>query len=103
VHDRTEEHPLGISRRGADRAQFVDPLAQIANPAIHLAQLLLAIDIFGVFRAIALGGRRRQCGDHLAPLDPQMLQLGLEQLQSGRGDIRAGTGSRRSPSAHSAT
>ena len=56
---------------------ITNPLAEVAHAAVDLAELLLAVGVLGVFRAVAFGGRRSQRLHDLAPPWPQPLEFAL--------------------------
>jgi hypothetical protein len=52
-----------------DHDRRVEPLPQEADAAVDLAQLLLAVDVVAVLRAIAVRRRPRDRVDELRPID----------------------------------
>src|SRR6185437_14216969 len=96
-----EEHLGAVAGLAFGHLQRGNPLAEVTYAAIDLGELLLPIDVFGVLRAVAFGRRRGDRLDHLrAHGVPQMVQLGLESLETFAGDDRARAGGGRTPAAH---
>ena len=75
-HPGAEVHPVRIRRPLADHFQVLQALAQEAHAPVDLAQHLLAVDVFGVFRAIAEGGGFADRLGHLGTAHvPEFMQL----------------------------
>src|SRR5690606_29591838 len=69
--------------------------------AVDLAQHLLAIDVFGVLRAIAQGGGlAHRLGDLGSAHVPQFMQLGAQTRFAFRGDQRGTRGTRGAVTTH---
>ena len=65
-----------IRRRLVDHDHAVETLSQEADTAVDFAQLPLAVDVFGVLRAVALRGGLLHRLRHLrAQHAPQVIQL----------------------------
>src|SRR5688500_614629 len=79
LHPGAEENAVRIVLRSVDHHDAVQPLAQEPHAPVDLPQLLLAVDVFGVLRPVALrGGFRDRPGD-LWPLHaPQVVELRAE-------------------------
>src|SRR5690606_35850867 len=76
-----------IGRSGRDHAHLFEPLAEVTHAAVDLAKLLLAIGVFGVLGAVALGCRRRErAHDFRSARAPQFVQLRLEPGMTLRRD-----------------
>src|SRR5690606_25149499 len=99
-----EIHDVRIGRPALGDLQHLQALAQVADPAVDLAQLLLAVGVFGVLAAVALGRGGGQGLDHFRPAPaPELLELGAQALETGAGDDRRGLFSGRSPAGHRAS
>src|SRR3546814_7545692 len=62
--------------------------SDLTEPAVDLAQPLLAIEIVAVLAAVAVAGGPGDDLDHLGPLDGlELLQLGLQPRQPCRRDV----------------
>ena len=61
---------------------------QVTNPPVDPAEFLLAIDVLGVLRPIALGRGGRQGFDDVTPPDPQPGEFLLEPAPAQGGDVR---------------
>ncbi len=100
-HPRAEIDRVRIARRPVDDAKRREPLRQVAHAPVDLAELLLAVDVLGVLRAIAFGrGIGKRAHDLRTAHAPEHVELVLEAaLTVGRDDRgrRRGGGS---PAAH---
>src|SRR5262249_31973361 len=75
-HGSAEPNDGRIAAALIDDDGRVEPLRQEADPPIDLAKALLAVDVLGIFRTIALRSRVGDFLHHARPLDAQkMLQL----------------------------
>ena len=75
-------------RQLIDDANAGQAFAQIAYAAIDLGKLLLAVDVFGVFGAVALCGGLGNGTRHRGPLDaPELVELALEPRGPFRRDV----------------
>jgi hypothetical protein len=74
-----------------DDLRQIEAPGQEADAPVDLAQPPLAIDVVGVFRAVAVAGRPLHDADHLRPLDAQqMIELVVDaRVPAGR-DVVAG-------------
>src|SRR5690606_18892553 len=97
----SEEHRVRVRGHSIDYAQRFQPLAQVAHPPVDLAQLLLAVGVFGVLGAIAFGGSGGQRLHHLgAPDPPQLVEFGLQPRVTPGGDQRGALFCGRPPASH---
>ena len=65
-----------VFRRLIDDSHAVQSLTQKAHAPVDLAQLTFAVDVFGVFRTVALGGGFGDCLRDLRAQDaPQVIQF----------------------------
>src|SRR5690606_20875516 len=78
-HPRPEVHAPALLGRRLDDREAVELLRQVADAAVDLAELLLAVDVLGVLAAIALRRRDRDLlGDPGALHLPEALHLELD-------------------------
>src|SRR5690606_37614181 len=101
LEPRAEVDPGRIRRRPVDDGHAVEALAQVVHAAVDLGELLLAVDVLGVLRAVALRGRLRDGPrDFRAPALPELVELRAEPFRAFPGDeLRAGR-PRRAIAAH---
>src|SRR5690606_5807189 len=79
----------------------IQALAEIAYPPVDLAQPLLAVGVFGVLGAVALGCGLGHGSRHLRPLHlPQVGELILQALVAFRRDVLGSAGSGWTITAH---
>ncbi len=88
-HGRPEEDLAGevvvARRRRIDDLGDVEPLDQVADAPVDLAQALLAVDVVAVLRAIAVAGRPRHRRDEFRPLLlHEVLELAGQAARSRR-------------------
>ena len=69
----SEEDATRLGGVGAHDLEFVQALGQELDAPVDLTQPLLAVDVLGVLRAIALGGGRGDLAGDARPLDAQEL------------------------------
>ena len=81
-HLGPEEHARSVvGLRRVDHDGVLEPLGQEADPAIDLAQPLLAVDVVAVLRPVAVAGGPGHGLDQLRPLDPpQAVELRPEAV-----------------------
>ncbi len=89
-----EIHPVGIPACAAGRGHRIDddhPLetfAQEPDAPVDFMQALLSVGVFGVFRAVALGGGFRDGDGDARPLvEPQPVEFVAQPPGSFRGDV----------------
>ena len=58
------------SARGVDDLRLLHDLGEVGQTAVDLAQAPLAVEVIGIFRAVAERGRPRNDFDDLRPFDP---------------------------------
>src|SRR5690606_10245027 len=69
--------------RAAHHHEPVEALAQVAHAAVDLAQLLLAVDVFGILRAVTLGRGFGHGAGHLRAMDaPEVVELLLQATRA---------------------
>src|SRR6185436_1569683 len=86
--DRAEEDLVAAIDRRIDDDRALEALRQVAHAAIDLAEALLAVDVLGVLRAIALrGGVAHLVHDARALDAPELAELLGELLRAGRRDV----------------
>src|SRR5690606_21331125 len=72
----TEIDPSGIGRGRVHDGHAVEPLAEKADAPVDLRELLLAVDVLGVLRAVALRrGLRDGTRDGRALAAPKLVEL----------------------------
>src|SRR4030067_1108483 len=102
-HPGAEKNTRDVGRRAVHDFQGFEPLAQKAYAPVYLAQLFLAVNVFSVLRAVALGRGLRYRLRHPRPLHaPQMLQLLAQTLRTLRRDVGRAFGGWERVSAHGA-
>src|SRR5690606_19822655 len=90
-----------VRRPALGHLQHLQALAQVTDPAVDLAQLLLAVAVLGILAAVAFGRRRRQGLDHVRPAPaPELLELGAQAFEPRAGDDCRGFFPGRSPAGH---
>src|SRR5690606_23886435 len=98
--DPRAEEDLGLARSplvGLDHREHVEPLREELHAPIDLAELLLAVDVLGVFGAIAFRRRvRHALHDPRALHHPQVIELLPEALVAVARDVVARLGAARS-------
>src|SRR5690606_21825340 len=98
---RAEIDRIGVGGARVHHAQFLQALAEVAHAAVDLAELLLAVGVFGVLRAVALGGRSRERAHDFGPAHPpEVVELGLQARVAARSDQGGRFLGRRAPAGH---
>src|SRR5262249_52307005 len=85
--------PRAVVGRAVDDDHAVETLAQEPHARVDLAQLFLAVDVFGVLGAVALRGSfRNGARDLRTEHPPQVVELVAKALSAGpRYVLRAGS------------
>src|SRR5690606_29117802 len=83
-----EEHAIRLVLARRHDRQRVETLAQELDAAVDLAQSLLAVDVLGVLRAVAVRGGLGDLARHARSLlAPQPLELGAQLLEAFGRDV----------------
>ena len=87
-HRRAEKHPLVLLACVVHHHRAIECLRQVADTAIDFAQLLLAVDVIAILRAIAVArGPRHRRDDRRTLFLPQARELVVQSAVAGGRDV----------------